>query len=140
MFRILIAVSIKYFSLILAMYGCYMFLRGHNEPGGGFIGGLLLTLAGILYHTYTNQKSSLVKLVDHFHKVLGSLILILILTAIIPFYLDQPFLKGIWTKFPLPIAGKFSSVLVFDTVIFLIVALGVFNSYFLIKNTQVEES
>jgi multicomponent Na+:H+ antiporter subunit B len=140
MFRILIAVSIKYFSLILAMYGCYMFLRGHNEPGGGFIGGLLLTLAAILYHTYSNQKSFLVKLADHFHQILGLLILVLIVTAILPFLFDQPFLKGMWTKFPLPIAGKFSSILIFDTVIFLIVALGVFNSYFLIKNTQVEEN
>lgn len=139
MFRILIAVSIKYFSLILAMYGCYMFLRGHNEPGGGFIGGLLLALAGILYHTYTNQRSFLTKLADRFLEILSFLILVLILTAITPIFLDQTFLKGLWTKFPLPIAGKFSSILIFDTVIFLIVALGVFNSYFLIKNTQMEE-
>ncbi len=101
MFRILIAVSIKYFSLILAIYACYMFLRGHNEPGGGFIGGLLLSLAGILYHRYTNENSLLLKLVDRFHQILGTLILVLIFTATVPFLFDQPFLKGMWSSFPL---------------------------------------
>ena len=35
-------------SLIL-LFSVYMLLRGHNEPGGGFIGGLIAAIAIALY-------------------------------------------------------------------------------------------
>lgn len=140
MFKILISVSMKYFSIVLAFYAWYMLLRGHNEPGGGFIGGLLLTLAGILYHSYRNEKSFLLKCITYFNQILGTLIILLIVIAMLPLFINQPFLKGLWTKTPLPIAGKFSSILVFDALIFFIVSIGVFYSYYLIKNILVEEN
>jgi multicomponent K+:H+ antiporter subunit A len=30
---------------IALMVGVYIFLRGHNEPGGGFIAGLVVAIA-----------------------------------------------------------------------------------------------
>ena len=32
---------------LLILFSIFMLLRGHNEPGGGFIGGLI---AGLLLH------------------------------------------------------------------------------------------
>lgn len=139
MFRILISVSVKFFSWILAFYACYMFLRGHNAPGGGFIGGLLLSLSGILYHKYTNSKSWLSKISIFFPHIMGALMFLLILTTTLPLWSHQPFFKGLWTSISLPIAGKLSSVLVFDAAIFLIVAFGVFHSYLMVIRTQIDE-
>ncbi|GAB5468001.1 MAG: Na+/H+ antiporter subunit B [Rhodospirillales bacterium] len=34
---------------LMLVFSVYMLLRGHNEPGGGFIGGLLATIAFALY-------------------------------------------------------------------------------------------
>lgn len=139
MFNILINISMKYFSIILAFYAIYMLLRGHNEPGGGFIGGLLLTLAGIIYHSYTNEKSFLLLLIDHFNKIMGVLMILLMTIASLPLFFGLTFFKGLWTKVSLPIAGKFSSILIFDTLIFLIVSIGIFYSYYLIKNILLED-
>ncbi|MDA9189564.1 MnhB domain-containing protein [bacterium] len=129
MLKVLISTTIKYFSMILVVHSFYIFLRGHNEPGGGFIGGLILTLAAILYYMYSKRSVLLERLLSNFHLLISSLILIIIFVAIFPLLKGDDFLKGVWTSLKLPVAGKFSSILVFDTVIYLIVGLSVFVSF-----------
>lgn len=34
---------------LMLLFSVYMLLRGHNEPGGGFIGGLLAAIGFVLY-------------------------------------------------------------------------------------------
>ena len=34
---------------LLLVFSIYMLLRGHNEPGGGFIGGLIGATGFVLY-------------------------------------------------------------------------------------------
>ena len=103
----------------------YYFLRGHNEPGGGFIGGLIFALALILKDASRaeHQTASLADL----GVLLGGCCGILILTVLSPIFFGKEVLTGLWTAIPIPIAGKFSSILIFDLAIFLIV--GIANLY-----------
>ena len=38
---LILQVATRYLSSLLLVFSIYMLLRGHNEPGGGFIGGLV---------------------------------------------------------------------------------------------------
>jgi multicomponent Na+:H+ antiporter subunit B len=47
---------------ILLVFSIFMLLRGHNEPGGGFIGGLIGAVAFIVYKLSSDIQSTLVVL------------------------------------------------------------------------------
>ncbi|MEM8577139.1 MAG: MnhB domain-containing protein [Pseudomonadota bacterium] len=46
---IILRVGTRYLSGLLLLFSIYMLLRGHNEPGGGFIGGLIGSTGFVLY-------------------------------------------------------------------------------------------
>ena len=46
---IILRVGTRYLSGILLLFSLYMLIRGHNEPGGGFIGGLIGSTGFVLY-------------------------------------------------------------------------------------------
>ncbi|MEM1374711.1 MAG: MnhB domain-containing protein [Pseudomonadota bacterium] len=49
MSSIILRVGTRYLAGLLIIFSLYMLLRGHNEPGGGFIGGLIGSTAFVLY-------------------------------------------------------------------------------------------
>ncbi|NRB34073.1 MAG: Na(+)/H(+) antiporter subunit B [Rhodobacteraceae bacterium] len=46
---IILIAGTRYLSALLILFSIYALLRGHNEPGGGFIGGLIGSTGFILY-------------------------------------------------------------------------------------------
>lgn len=46
---IILRASTRYLVAILLIFSVYMLLRGHNQPGGGFIGGLIGATGFVLY-------------------------------------------------------------------------------------------
>lgn len=107
---------------LLAAYSLYILLRGHNEPGGGFIGGLLLALGIILRGYIANSNTTEDKLRDGYTAGLGLSGVVFLCLIMLPVVMGHEVLKGLWTSVWIPIAGKFSSVLIFDTLVYLIVA------------------
>lgn len=46
---IILRAATRYLVAVLLVFSVYMLLRGHNEPGGGFIGGLIGATGFVLY-------------------------------------------------------------------------------------------
>ena len=46
---VILRVGTHYLVGLLLLFSIYMLLRGHNEPGGGFIGGLIGATGFVLY-------------------------------------------------------------------------------------------
>jgi len=46
---IILRAGARYLVGLLLLFSVYMLLRGHNEPGGGFIGGLIGATGFVLY-------------------------------------------------------------------------------------------
>ena len=46
---IILRAGTRYLAGVLLLFSFYMLLRGHNEPGGGFIGGLIGSTGFVLY-------------------------------------------------------------------------------------------
>lgn len=108
---------------LLVIYSVYILLRGHNDPGGGFIGGLLLAL-GIIIRRNILKRDHISSVIRHnFSAIMGALLLFFMLVVLFPVLLGKPILTGLWTPLWVPIAGKFSSVLVFDVMVYLVVSL-----------------
>jgi multicomponent Na+:H+ antiporter subunit B len=118
---ILIAASRVLVSLIL-LFSVYMLLRGHNLPGGGFIGGLIAAIGIALYAiAFGARAARQVLRIDP--KTLAMIGLAMALGAGLlgAFAADPPF-TGLWWF--LGAAGDdkglpLSSVLVFDVGVYL---------------------
>jgi multicomponent Na+:H+ antiporter subunit B len=98
-------------------------LRGHNAPGGGFVGGLLAAAAFALQTISSGPAAARRALRVRPHALLGAGLLASLLSGIPALAAGQPFLAGRWARFPLPLAGeiKVSTVLLFDVGVYLVV-------------------
>ena len=77
---------------ILLTFGFYVFFAGHNNPGGGFIGGLIFSSAFILMFLAFDVNEVLKSLPIDFKKlmIIGSLISVA--TASVPMFFGKPLL------------------------------------------------
>jgi multicomponent Na+:H+ antiporter subunit B len=95
-------------------------LRGHNYPGGGFIGALVATAAIALYTLAFGLKATGF---DRWSPRLIALgLLLLLLSYITPLGWGLPILSGLWTKLPLFNSSlKLGSPLIFDFGIYFLI-------------------
>lgn len=86
---------------LLLMFSIFLLLRGHNEPGGGFIGGLVAAAAFVLYGLAADELS--VREALHFdtRSFIAVGLLLAGASAVFPIVFDKPFLTGMWGTFGL---------------------------------------
>jgi multicomponent Na+:H+ antiporter subunit A len=101
----------------------YLLFVGHNQPGGGFVGGLVAGAAIAL--RFVAGGISDVRGLTRFRPwtILGSGLLVAGLTAITPIVLGDPVLSSAAWSYDAPLFGriKTTSALVFDTGVYLAV-------------------
>jgi multicomponent Na+:H+ antiporter subunit B len=107
--------------VVLVLFSAFLLLRGHNEPGGGFAGGLVLT-AGFALHLLTFGASATRTLVRVPPETLIGVGLVLSLAAgVAGLVVRGSFLASLWLPFSIPGLGKVGTVLLFDLGIYLVV-------------------
>ncbi len=91
---------------VLNIVAIYFLLRGHNEPGGGFIGGLVSAMSFLLYGVATGLAELEKKIrLDPIHIATWGLLLAL-LSACAPILVGAKFLEHFQTYIHLPIWGE----------------------------------
>ena len=117
---IILQLAAKYLRWLFIIFAVLALLRGHNDPGGGFIGGLLAGLAivyrGLAYDTF-QVKELLQDIPEWF--IAGGLFTILLSFAP-SLILGKTIMTGVWLKIPLPLVGelKLGSPFLFDIGVF----------------------
>jgi multicomponent Na+:H+ antiporter subunit B len=86
---------------LLLMFSIFLLLRGHNEPGGGFIGGLVAAAAFVLYGLAAEEASARQALHFDTRSFIASGLLIAGASALFPLLFGMPFLTGVWGTFRL---------------------------------------
>lgn len=125
------------FSLLLSVY---LFFRGHNEPGGGFIGGLTaaLAIAVLSFDIGTQEVKRLLRIEPLRLALIG--VVICVVSALIGPALNGRFMQQYNGHFDLPIIGglHIGTPLLFDLGVFLVV-VGVFLRLLFSLSAAVEE-
>lgn len=106
---------------LMLVFSVYLLLRGHNEPGGGFIGALIAVIGFSLLMFAESPKYVRARL--HFKPLLIALsgIALSLISGGLSFAFDKPFLTGLWWKDLIPLGTP----LVFDVGVYLAVIGGV---------------
>ncbi len=117
----------------MLVFSLYLLFAGHNQPGGGFAGGLVAGV-GVLLAWAAGGTPQLRRLIPFRATVLIGLgLVVAALSAFVPLALGAGFGESAIVEFTLPAFGdvKFVSVLVFDMGVYLVVlgmSLGLIRS------------
>lgn len=96
----------KIIVFIILTFGVYLFLAGHNTPGGGFIGGLVLASAIVLLYLTSDIESIRKSLPFDFKLVAALGVLLATGTGFGSIIFGVPFMSQTFAYFELPIFGK----------------------------------
>ncbi len=108
---------------LMVIYSIVVLLAGHNEPGGGFIGGLIAASAFALYGIACGVAPVRRALYFHPVSIAAFGMLLSALSGVISLYKGVPFLTGLWW-FPEIAKGvevPLSTPLMFDIGVWLVV-------------------
>lgn len=105
------------------LVSAYIFLRGHNMPGGGFIAGLITSVAIIQQYIAHGVDWIKDRLRINYQWLVASGILVAALTGVGSWFFNRPFLTTWYDYFNLPIIGEFelASAMLFDLGVYLTV-------------------
>jgi multicomponent K+:H+ antiporter subunit A len=101
----------------------YIFLRGHNVPGGGFIAGLITSVAIIQQYVANGVLWIKPRIKVDYQWLIASGILMATATGLGSWIFDKPFLSTWFDHFHLPWVGEFelASAMIFDLGVYLTV-------------------
>lgn len=105
------------------LFSAYIFLRGHNEPGGGFIAGLITATVLTLQYIASGIVWTRPRLNFDNHVIMALGLILALGTGLTSWALNYPFLTSTYEYFKLPLIGKFelASAMAFDMGVFLVV-------------------
>ncbi|TCP38904.1 monovalent cation/H+ antiporter subunit A [Rhodovulum marinum] len=108
---------------IAVMVGVYIFLRGHNQPGGGFVAGLVISIALLMQYmasgfAWTQERKRI-----EYHAMIGWGVVVAGLTGVGAWLAGKPFLTSAYGYIDLPGIEEFGlgSAFLFDLGVFLTV-------------------
>ena len=124
MSSIILRAATRYLVAVLLVFSVYMLLRGHNLPGGGFIGGLIGATGFVLYALACGTREAREALRLRPQTIAMGGLGIALLAGLMPALVGDAFFTGQWLflgatedDYGLPL----SSVLVFDVGVYLVV-------------------
>ncbi|MDQ2092940.1 monovalent cation/H+ antiporter subunit A [Rhodobacteraceae bacterium 10Alg 79] len=108
---------------VAIMVGVYIFLRGHNQPGGGFVAGLVISIALLMQYMASGFAWTLRRQQIEYHSMIGSGVVIAGLTGAGAWLGGKPFLTSGFDYFHIPPIEEFelATAMLFDLGVFLAV-------------------
>lgn len=123
MISLILRTTARYLLPLLVMFSFFLLLRGHNEPGGGFVAGLIAASGWALYAlAYDPAEARRTLRVDP-QLLIALGLLVAAASGAIGLATGEPFLAGKWMDFSLPGLGtlKAGTPLLFDVGVYLLV-------------------
>lgn len=107
---------------VMLVFSVFVLLRGHNEPGGGFIGGLIAASALAIYGMAVGPGAARAALKAHPLVYAGFGVALAALSGVLSILFDVPFLTGLWTIFEFDeVEVAVSTPMVFDIGVYFVV-------------------
>jgi multicomponent Na+:H+ antiporter subunit B len=123
---LILRTAARFLLTLLLVFSIFLLLRGHNAPGGGFVGGLVAAGAFALYGFASNAAEARKALRVDTRTLIGVGLLIAFISGALALFEGKPYLTGLWWEIDLFGVTRFdlSTPLLFDIGVYLVV-LGV---------------
>ena len=141
MTSLILRTATRYLFPIIMLFSIYALLRGHNEPGGGFVGGLAAASAYTLYALAFDVAAARNLLRIDSRTLIGLGLLLSLGSALFSFLYRESFMTGIWGTIPITetFKLKIGTPVFFDIGVYCVV-LGVTLTIILALSDQEKEN
>jgi len=124
---------------LMLLFSVFVLLRGHNEPGGGFIGGLIAASALAIFGGARGVGAVRRAIVFHPLSISGAGLLMSCCAGLLSIVFAVPFMTGLWI-YP-EMAGvevPLSTVMLFDIGVYLVVVGAITSIALALEEREVE--
>ena len=104
--------------VVMLVFSVFVTLRGHNEPGGGFIGGLIAASAIAIYGMALGPEATRRAMRVDPLAVAGFGVVLAACAGLLSLPFDLPFLTGLWTQM---FGADISTPMIFDIGVYFVV-------------------
>jgi len=118
---LILSIAVRSLLPLLLLFSVFLLIRGHNEPGGGFVGGLVAAAAFALYAIAEGVAKVRQTLRVDPRVLIGAGLLVALSSGLLSLLQGQPFMTGLWYKQAVPVLGKLGTPVLFDTGVYLVV-------------------
>ncbi|GHE03425.1 cation:proton antiporter [Defluviimonas sp. 20V17] len=120
---LMLVVATRVMMPIAVLVGIFIYLRGHNEPGGGFVAGLVIAIALLMQYMASGFAWAHLRQRFNYQALIGLGVLAAAVTGIGAFFNGRPFLTSDFGHFYIPYLGEFelATAMGFDLGVFLTV-------------------
>ncbi len=121
MISLILSTATRMLLPIFLLFSVFILLRGHQEPGGGFVGGLVASSAFALF-AISNGISKARKIFPmnpNLFIILG--LSLSLLSGLLSLFTGKPGFTGLWSHYEFPVIGPLSTPFMFDIGVYLVV-------------------
>ena len=106
---------------LVLLFSIFLLLRGHYQPGGGFVGGIIAAIAFVLHAFAFGLRNTRKLLRIHPIAFMPVGLALAVFSAMLPMFQGLPVMTGLWLTEPFPVFGLIGSALLFDMGVYLVV-------------------
>jgi len=123
MYSLLLRTMVRLLMPLILLFSVFVYARGHHEPGGGFVGGLVAAAGIVLWIVGTGAESARRRFPTHPTFIAATGLGCAAVAAVLPAVAGQPMLKSKWLHLPLPGGGYYDlgTTTLFDLGVYLVV-------------------
>jgi multicomponent Na+:H+ antiporter subunit B len=123
MYSLLLRTMVRILMPLILLFSLFVFARGHQDPGGGFVGGLVAAAAIVLWVVAEGASDARRRFPIRPSTLSALGLSCAAAAALIPLGFGRPFLTSLWYHLPLPGGGHFDlgTTTLFDLGVYLVV-------------------
>lgn len=106
---------------LLLIFSFFLLIRGHNELGGGFTGGVVASAAFMLSAIAFDPGSTRRMIFFKPRQFIGLGLLVALSSGLLSILFGKPFMTGVWMEQAVPVIGKIGTPFMFDVGVYLAV-------------------
>ncbi|MEZ2128989.1 MULTISPECIES: Na+/H+ antiporter subunit B [unclassified Sinorhizobium] len=128
-----------FLTALMLLFSVFVLLRGHNEPGGGFTGGLIAASAFAIYGIARGVEAVRRAIVVHPLAIAGTGLLMSCTAGLLSVFFSVPFMTGLWI-YPdiFGVEVPLSSVMLFDFGVYFVVVGAITSIALALEEREVE--
>ena len=121
---IILSTILKALTPLFIGFALYMFFRGHDKPGGGFIAGLIASIP-LMIHSMVFGYRETMRIYKMQPMLLAGIgLLLAMVSGLFSMFKGYPYLTASWAETEFPLIGKLGTPIFFDLgVLFVVVGV-----------------
>lgn len=130
---VILNTTVRLLMPLFFLFSVFLLFRGHNLPGGGFVGGLLAAIALFLHSVVFGVDATLKHYRLNPRKIIATGLLTGLVSVLVSLFMGLTLFTGVWSSIQVPLIGKLGTPMLFDIGVYLVVVGVILNITFVLS-------